>query len=185
MNEINEIQDEVIKQRDLQLLLSAAYPTIAYEGHDGVFFRIKPQDSSVIRQIEPNSNGMLSVMSSETGKMTNRKASILAWEFLNSKKLPDDHVVYFKNLDQEDITAYNLGVTTKKEFKQLKDALDNLEWALKIVPDTKEVYSYKVRFKFQGCMIFKSFHDIVAAKKFKRIVVIKSTKLISKYLVSN
>jgi hypothetical protein len=180
--ENNLTKDSTSKER--QLVFSSAYPSIAYDGHDGSFFRIKPSDSSVIRKLEPSASGMLSVFASETGKMTNRKACILAWELLNSKKLPDDCTIYFKNLNQEDFTAYNLGVTTKIEFKQLKDALDNLEWALKIIPDAKEVYSYKVRFKFQGCLMLKSFHDIVAAKKFKRIVIIKSTKLVSKYLIS-
>ena len=166
------------------LITSKEYPNIAYSGHDGIFFRIRPSDLSVIRQLEPNANGMLSVLIAGTGNITNRKASILAWELINSKKLPSDSTIYFKNLNKEDYTAYNLGILTKIEARSLRDALDNLEWALKIVPDSREVYSYKVRYKFQGCTVFKFFHDIVAAKRFKRLVIIKSTKLVSKYLIS-
>ena len=92
--------------------------------------------------------------------------------------------MYFKNTDRRDFRGYNLGVVTRKDAKRLRDAIANSGEVLKLIPHPTEAFSYRVRCKMDGFTRLVNFHDIIAAKRFMRIVLIKSAKLMNKYLIT-
>jgi hypothetical protein len=148
-----------------------------------VFFKANA-DGTPERAIFPDEDGRLYIPKSNSSSRTYRKPVVLAWEFINNKNLPDDHVVYFKNLDEQDFSAYNLGILHKNEYKHLKDAIDNLNGTLKLIPNTKNPYGIILRYKQNGRVLYKNFDDVVTAKKAKRTMIIRATKFLSKYLVT-
>lgn len=168
----------------LKLLFNLAYPNIGYDLQMGVFWRIDTSTGAPTRELTLDDSSRIVCKLRATGKNTNRKASILAWEIIHGKDLPDGYVVYFKDLNESNLRGYNLGAVTKAEYAQIKDAVDNLSGYAKLIPHATEVYSYKVRFKQGGFTVHQSFHDITAAKHFHRLLVINSTVLLNKYLVS-
>ena len=168
----------------MKVLHNQNYPNIAYDVQHGIFYRLKQATQQIVRALAPDEQGMLSVVDGLTKKHTFKKAAILAWEFIHSSKLPDGHVVYFKNLNTSDYNGYNIAAIPRQQFALLRDAIDNITGVLKLVPHATEVYSYKVRYKHKGQVLHKQFHDVVDAQKFMRSVLIKSTKIMSKYLVS-
>jgi len=167
-----------------RLLYSSTFPNIAYDLLNGTFWRIDRKTKATTRELPLDDSMRVPCWSALTGKNTNRKGAILAWEMLNGKELPPEHVVYFKNLNEEDLRGYNLGAVTKLEYTKIRDALQNLKGYAKLIPHATEVYSYKVRFKQGGFSTHQSFHDITAAKNFHRMLVINSTVLLNRYLVS-
>jgi hypothetical protein len=168
----------------MKLLYNSHYPNLGYCIQDGVFYRLKLPTQAVVRVLIPDEQGMLSVKDALTQKYTFKKASILAWEFISGAPVPASHVVYFKNLNTKDYKGYNIACIPRSAYSSLRDAIDNLQGTLKLIPHSTEVYTYKVRHKHKGKTVLQSFHDVVDAQKFMRKVLIKSTKIMSKYLVS-
>lgn len=172
------------------LIISTSYPNIGYDPREGLFWRIRSINGTptVTEIIELDIGNMVNVSMQDpaTGKRknTNRKAAMLAWELVNKKKWPVDHVVMFKNLDCDDLTAYNIKCLPKDQYKKIKDAVDNINGVLMISPDPREAYKYKVRYKIKGLTSYKYFWDVTEAERFKRLVLIKSTRLLNKYLPS-
>jgi len=167
----------------MNLVYNSSYPNVAYEVNTGSFYRIKP-DGSLIRELQVNETGMLNVLLESTGKSTNRKAALLAHEFLTNETVPEDYVVYHKDMNTDNLKASNLGVIHKDDNRNLKDALANLDGVLKLFPDGKEIYCYKVRYRNEGKTKWIRFNDVVSAKRFKRNLMIFSTKLIARYTIT-
>lgn len=165
------------------LLYSKNYPAIAYEAADGYICRTN-HDGSFLRKLIPNENLMISIFVAELGKFTNRKQANIAWEILNKKSIPEGFVVYFKDMQPDNIKAHNLGLITKKDNVKIRDALQNLQSVLKITTDSKKAGCYKVRYKLHGRTLFAKFEDDIAAKQFKRKIQLESTKVLSQYFVT-
>jgi len=183
---MNSTQDTQITPYDPnpRLLYSSTFPNIAYDLLNGLFWRIDSKTKATTRELPLDDSSRVICRSSITGKNTSRKGAILAWEMINGKELPVDHVVYFKDMNEGNLRGYNLGCCTKVEWSLIKDATANLSGYAKLVPHRTEVYSYKVRYKQGGFSTHQSFHDITAAKAFLRMLVCTGTVLLNKYIVS-
>lgn len=167
----------------MSLISNPKYLDTLYEPETGLFWR---KDSSNSIQPKPLQlhDRRVSVALSSTGKYTWKGAGNLAWEFITSTPVPDQHLIYYKNSDNEDFRSENLGIIHKDELKSLRDAMLNLQGHLKILPDKKEVYTYKVRYKEKGAIKLKSFQDCIAAKDFYKEVMSKSVRVLGKYAVT-
>ena len=165
------------------LVLIPKYPNTAYSVSTGVFYRVSERTGIIQDTIEPDELDRIRVRTS-SGKYSNKVQHNLAWELANGRAIPDGHVVYFKNTDSQDIRGYNLGICTRKQFQQLRDAIENSGEVLKLIPHSTEAFSYKVRCKIDGFTKMVNFHDIIAAKRFMRIMQIKSSRVMSKYLIT-
>ena len=167
----------------MSLISNPKYIDTFYEPETGLFWR---KDSSNSIQPKPLQlhDRRVSVALSSTGKYTWKGAGPLAWEFMTSTPVPEKHIIYFKNSDNEDFRSENIGIIHKEEFKELKEAMLNLDVYLKIIPDKKEVYTYKVRYKENGTIKMKCFQDCIAAKDFYKTVMNKSVRVMGKYAVT-
>ena len=166
-----------------RLLKDSRYPNVAYDAQEGLFWRLD-KNGEVTRLVNLDEQHRVLCTSALTKKTTNRKGSILAWEIITGTSVPADSVVYFKNLNSQDLRGYNLSVVLRSEYSQIKDAVDNSSGFIRLIPHSTEVYSYRVRYKLKGLTTFTSFHDVTAAKMFQRDLFVESTVLLSKYLVS-
>ena len=180
----------------MRIIQDKRYLNVAYDIHAGIFYRVKAQSSKfpyptgtqsseLIRRLYPNEQQAISIQLQDYAKPSLKKASIVAWEMLNGAVLPEDHVVYHKNLDSADYRGYNIAAIPKKEHSVLKDAAENIQSVLKLIPHKTEAYAYNVRYKHNGKTMYKLFWDIITAKRFMRLVLIKSTKTMSKYLITD
>lgn len=165
-----------------RLLLCNTYPTTAYDPASGFFYRLD-STNQVTRKLLPDEDGFILVYLS-SGTKTKRRPLKLAWEIVNNKSLPDGYVVYPKNMNPEDLTAFNLGVLPKEEYKKLKDSIHNLEGALKLKPDPAKPHGVILFYYENGRRVKHHFDDIVIAKKEKNKLLIECTKYVSKYSVT-
>ena len=165
-----------------RLLLCNTYPTTAYDPASGFFYRLD-STNQVTRKLLPDEDGFILVYLS-SGTKTKRRPLKLAWEIVNNKLLPDGYVVYPKNMNPEDLTAFNLGALHKEEYKKLKDSVQNLEGALKLKPDPDKPHGVILMYYSNGRRIKQYFEDIVTAKREKNKILVYCAKLVSKYTIT-
>lgn len=164
------------------MLSNPNYIDTFYDPSTGYFYR-KEQITRNFRQIQLHDR-RVSVQVASTGRYTFKGAGNLAWEFITSTPVPKDHLIYYKNLDKEDFRSENLGIIHKKDLKALRDAMQNLKGALKIIPNPVELYTYKVKFKEDGIFKMRSFQDCIAANDFYKEVMARSVRELGKYAVT-
>lgn len=167
----------------MNLITNPKYLDTFYEPETGLFWR---KDSSGSLQPKPLQlhDRRISVFSDITGKYTWKGCGNLAWEFITSTPVPDKHLIYYKNSDNEDFRSENLGIIHKSELKSLRDAMLNLQGYLKILPNRMEVYTYKVRYKEKGGIRHKNFQDCIAANDFYKEIKARSVRELGKYAVT-
>lgn len=164
----------------MNLLSNPNYLDTHYEPLTGNFYRCTATGFNLLQLHERRVNVTLT----STGKYTWKGAGNLAWEFITSEPIPEGFLIYYKNLDKEDFRSENLGVIHKEELKSLRDAMLNVQGHLRIIPDKKEVYTYKVRWKEAGIIKLKCFQDCIAAKDFYTEVKNRSVRVLGKYAVT-
>ena len=167
----------------MSLITNPKYLDTLYEPETGLFWRNDISSSILPKPLQLHDR-RVSVCLSSTGKYTWKGAGNLAWEFITSEPVPEGFLIYYKNLDKEDFRSENLGVIHKEELKSLRDAMLNVQGHLKIIPDKKEVYTYKVRYKESGIIKLKCFQDCIAAKDFYTEVKNRSVRVLGKYAVT-
>lgn len=172
-----------ITQKEEKIFIWGIYPDTGYAPTSGRFYRIN-QDGTVKRVIFPYDTGMFAVKHWKDGeyKLTHKSPPILAWEIINAKLLPKDSLVYFKDLQSDNLCADNLGVILRSEYMRLRDCLANISGTLKIT--TNGTYKFVVRYRENNKVKTKVFSDEVIAKQFKDIILQDSIMLLGRYHVS-
>lgn len=164
-------------------IISDQYPGLMYVFSTGQFYRLSDNPENT-RRIFPDENGLLNYYCFKEKKSIKKKAITLAWELLNCKSLPNNSINYFKDLNPENYKGSNIGLISKVNYKKLKDALYNLEHGVKLIPHKSDMFVYILKFKSEGKLVQTTFHDISLALKMKRKVILRSSKIITKWVVS-
>ena len=167
-----------ITQQEEQLLHYDIYSNIAYSPSSGSFWRLSNKG---IYMTFPDDCNMVFVKMN-TGKPTNKKVHILAWEITNKKQLPEGYIVYAKDMNQENLCANNLGIILRAEYKLLRDAIANVKGALKF--SVQSSGKFYVRYREDNRINTKKFSCEETAKEFKQQVLTQNTMLLAKYHVS-
>lgn len=173
---------KTIAYEDSTLVVSDIYPTTALDVRKGYFYRLDASGSPV-RRVLSDDDGFVVVYLADA-KKTKRRPLRLAWEIINNTTVPQDHEVYAKNLNSNDYSGFNLQLIHKNEFKQLKDAIKNLEGALKLKPTENKPHGVTLMYILGGRKQKEYFEDIVTAKKAKNKILVYCTKLVSKYTIT-
>jgi len=171
-----------IQYQDKNLIVFENYPTTAYDPQNGLFYRVGA-DNQIIRQLLTDEDGFVLVYLKNNTK-TKRRPLKLAWEIVNLKLLPNDFLVYPKNMDDTDYSAFNLCAISKTEHKKLKDSIQNLEGALKLKPDPNKPHGVILMYFNNGRRVKQYFDDIVTAKQAKQKIAVECTKFVSKYSIT-
>lgn len=166
---------------DRKIITNPKYPDVAYKPSTGQFFRLR--NNICTREIFASEQGSIWVFNLE-GKKTTRKAEYLAMEFILGKEIEQDQVVFFKNFDKQDYRAFNLLLLSKQEYALLKDAVDNIDGALRIKPDKQNAYGSVLFYKHRGRLVKQPYADVVSATKAKRQILLHSTMLLSSFMLT-
>lgn len=166
-----------------QMKLYSKYPGCTYDPASGDFYRIS-MNNSYDRKLIPDELGNISYFCYFKKKPVKKKASTLAWEILNTKEVPDLHVVYFKDLDSNNLKAHNLGLIKKEDYRLLQDSLENLDGGIRLQSHPTDAYVYYVKFRANGRVQQTLCHDIAKALKLKRAILVKSSRAVSRFVVS-
>jgi uncharacterized protein YegP (UPF0339 family) len=114
-------------------------------------------------------------------KSYNIKAINLVW-FLNNLELnKSTHCLYFKDTDPENLSINNISILSKQEYRNLKEALQNIQSVLKVQKHTKDMYTYWLYYKQNGTVKKKLYHDFSVAEKNRRKKYLENLKIVFKY----
>lgn len=168
----------------MQLKSNTHYIGVAYDFINGFFYRLKA-DSEIDKRLVSDYLGYITYLCHFTRKKIKKKAEILAYEIMEGKPLSKYKKLYFKDLNPENLKYWNIGCVNQKQFNTIKDAVYNINGGVKIMNHPTDAYVYFVYYKTKGRIKKKICHDIVSALKVKRIILLTSNKVLSKYTVSN
>lgn len=135
------------------------------------------------RQLLPDEDNMVNVF--VDGNKIRMKFSHLVWSLVYKRKLQADEIIFHKDLDENNNSAHNLVVVTKKEKAQIKEALKNLTGSLRLLPHPTDLYAYILEYRIDGRLRRETIEDIVPAKKKLAAMQVKMIKFLGKYVVSN
>lgn len=180
----NQLEDRQTKEEiQREYYSSNLLPELFYHPL-GYFYRRKEDSTgvSIGAEIVPTHSHLLRIGATCNNKLFTIKANKAAF-ILFTNSMPDkDIVLYPKNLDDFDYSLKNLGSIPKENYRELKQALHNLNHALSINPHPRDRWHYVVKYKDEVNKV-KVFQDVVSAKRFYRSLLLKYTKTVSKYCI--
>ncbi len=165
------------------LLYPVSNPGVAYDPMQGFFWRLSSEGEPE-RKLELDADNMLIYFCPVLKKSIKKKGLILAWNILHGA-VPKDSVVYAKDCNPRNLKSFNIGCTSKESYKIIKDSLENLNGAVRLVPHPNDSFAYYLRYRKDGKVQQQKYHDIVTALKAKAKILQNSTKLAGKYLISS
>jgi hypothetical protein len=163
-----------------KLLSSSILPELFYEPIQGVFYKRK-RDCSTGAMQHPNQDLILKYTCNTRGQQRAIKAIKAAWMILNNSEVPEGHVLYCKNLDESDLSAGNIALVDRATWKSIREAIHNLNSALKMKPHASAQGHYLVTWKEEGVLRKKVVQDVISAKRLHRKLLIAFTKILGKY----
>lgn len=143
---------------------------------DGYFFYKRNN-----RKITVDDFGAVSIKLAN-GKTIKIKAAILAASFLFNNYDENLHV-FTKDMDVRNISAPNLKLITKDDWRDVKDAWKNLSGNLKIKQNQNNLHAYIVFWTEKGKSKRKQIEDFMLANKFFRQKLLENAKMLHKYCV--
>lgn len=167
-----------------QLKYDPVYPGITYDYTNGYFYRLKG-NSEIDKRLVSDYLGYITYLCHFTRKKIKKKAEILAYEIMQGKPLHKSKKLYFKDLNSENLKYWNIGCVSVRQYNTIKDAVYNINGGIKICNHPTDAYVYFIYYKTKNRIKKKICHDIVSALKVKRIILLTSNKVLSKYIVSN
>jgi hypothetical protein len=182
------------------LIICDLHPGIVYHYKLGVFYRLMLQENNnqqVLRTLPDGRKlvkGRLANITAEgfiiyvcvcSGKTIKLKAIRVAYEMFYNCKRPNGMVIYPKDLQNSNFKIANIGTVNAAVWQNIKDAVYNIRDGIKIKPHPTNAYTFVVKYRQYGRVMQKTVHDITQALQFKRNLIIKCSKIVTKYTVSN
>lgn len=151
---------------------------VQYLPNTGEIFLKKSQ-----RLLTPDEYGFIVVYDGQNKRRTKIRADRIAWELGNDKTLPEGYKILHKNLNEMDNRLYNLCILSRVVYKNVQEAIRNLEGHLKLLPHPDDQYSYVLHYQEHGVDKKEVKHDIVAAKQRYMTIQLACAKLLNKYCI--
>lgn len=115
------------------------------------------------------------------GKKKKIKLNKICYSLLHNKTLLKTCKVIHRDLDTSNFRANNLILLTAPQYKELKEALKNLQGGIRLQVHPTDVYSYKLFWYEDAKEKTKVVQDIVVAKRLEQRLLLKSSKILTKY----
>ncbi len=161
------------------LLHSNLHTYLLYDAVAGCIYNIKGT-----KKYELDAEYRIRYYNKISKKQIRLKANRIAWEIFNNKELPDGFVLYHKNLDEKDIRINNIAAVPRATYAIINEALDNLDKDLKLKAHPDVPHYLILQWREDTRLKVKVIQDIVEARKQYRKLLIKYTKILSKYLIT-
>lgn len=133
-------------------------------------------------KIFPSDVFMINVFNNYTGKSTFKKPNILAWEIMNHRVVKREEYVFPRDLNINNLVGSNIGISSRAEYKVLRDALANHKGALKLTVMGNE--KFKVYYRQNKRLLSQTFFDEIEAKAFFREKKLECHKLLSSFHIT-
>jgi hypothetical protein len=182
-------------------VVSELHTGIAYDYKLGVFYRLVLQENNIDpvlytddegktytrgRLVIPTIDGFLVYTDIVSGKKNIKlKAIRVAYEMFYNCKRPKGMIVYHKDMVEGNYRVENIGTIPVELWQDVKDALYNVQDGIKIKPHPSVAYSFVLSFRQNGRIVRRVKHDITQVLQYKRKILLKCSKLVSKYTVTN
>ena len=117
----------------------------------------------------------------QDGKKKKYKFSKLCYSLFHNIDMLKTCKVIHKDLDPWNFRANNLVLLSTLQYKELKEALKNLQGGIRLQVHPTDVYSYKLFWYQSGVEKVKVVQDVVVAKRLEQRLLLKSSKILTKY----
>ena len=99
----------------------------------------------------------------------------------NAEEILPDYRILHKNLNLMDFRLCNLMQIHKDDYKELKEALKNIQGGITVLPHPTDVFTYKVSWYSGSVKKTRVIQDLVVAKRLEIRLKLKYSKVISKF----
>ncbi len=155
------------------------FDNLSYNKDTGELFLTTPKG---IKQIIPNLNFVQFTINNKRYKF---KYTNLIWYLVHGVKPSVTEKIFHKDLDENNYKLNNLVKISTKLYFQLKEALDNLHYNLKLYPHPKDSYSYILEYKQKGRLRKEIISDIGIARKKMLKLQLRIVKFTSAYVITS
>ena len=94
-----------------------------------------------------------------------------------------DYRIIHRNLNSKDFRLCNLMQVTREEYKELREALKNIQGGITVLPHPTDVFTYKVSWYSNNIKKTRVIQDLVVAKRLEIRLKLKYSKIISKFCI--
>lgn len=101
----------------------------------------------------------------------------------NSSDVLPDHKIIHRNLNTNDFRLCNLLQVSRQEYKELREALKNIQGGITVLPHPTDVFTYKVSWYSHNVKKTRVIQDLVVAKRLEIRLKLKYSKVISKFCI--
>lgn len=159
--------------------MNSLYSVLKYEASTGNLYVCSAGKQ---RRLFPNESGMIDT--TIQGKKLKSKLNKIIWELVHNKEVPIDHVVFHKNMQENDYRLSNLQLLPKKTYNTIMEAMKNLSGALRIIPHPTDAFSYILEFKDKGRQKREVLYDISVARKKLLKMQLRYIKIVGRYVIT-
>ena len=160
--------------------MNSLYSVLKYEALTGNLYVCIGEKQ---RRLFPNESGMIDT--SIQGKKLKGKLNKIIWELVHKKPIPADHVVFHKNMQENDYRLLNLQLIQKSVYNTIIEAMKNLSGALRILPHPTDAFSYILEFKDKGRLKREVLYDISVARQKLLRMQLRYIKIVGRYVVTD
>lgn len=118
-------------------------------------------------------------------KVKKFKLGKLCYTLLHGVDLTKEDRVVHKNLDNTDCSAHNLMLVDMQQNREIREAWKNIQGGIRLVPHPTDIYCYRLHWFQDGTEKTKIIKDIVVAERMKRRLLLKYSKILTKYCNSS
>ena len=119
----------------------------------------------------------------KSGKIKKIKFNKLCLLLGSGVDVPKDCKIIHRNLNSKDFRLCNLMHVTRDEYKELREALKNIQGGITVLPHPTDVFTYKVSWYSYNTKKTRVIQDLVVAKRLEIRLKLKYSKIISKFCI--
>lgn len=133
------------------------------------------------RIVQVQEDGFVLIIDPESKKRKKFKLSKLCYSLFHNVDLQKEDKVVHKDLNPNNFKITNLLLLSSSQYKELKEAKKNIQGGIRLVIHPTDVYSYRLFWFQDGVEKSKVIQDVVVAKKLEKRLLLKSSKILTKY----
>lgn len=136
------------------------------------------------KSVYPDEDGLVIITDPSTKQKKKFKMQRLCYSLAYNVDLAKESKIIHKNLDETDFSIVNLLMVSQEQFKEIKEAWRNLQGGIRLTVHPKDMYSYKLFWYEKGIERSQVIHDVVVAKKVEKKLLLRFSKILTKYCTS-
>lgn len=133
------------------------------------------------RRVQAQEDGFVLIIDPSSKKRKKFKLSKLCYSLFHNIDLSKEAKIIHKDLNTSNFKISNLLLLSNSQYKELKEATKNIQGGIRLVVHPTDVYSYRLFWFQDGVEKSKVIQDVVVAKKLEKRLLLRSSKILTKY----